>query len=176
MKALGWIALAVASVAAVWYLVRRALLARLSRSPTAEHLGIDNTPTGKAVTRLLYIAPAMDSIRGIVRQAFPLARVSSCYRCEALNAAVGGSPTSRHLYGLGVDFGGIGDGEATLFALEIVRSQVDQVTPRPRDVLAEADHLHIDFYDPLGELDGPESEWRATRWRKELPSGQFASL
>lgn len=76
-------------------------LAELTRSDTADRKHIDNTPTVEVVANL----------RALCRNVLEPARVSfgapiyvtSGYRCPALNAAVGGKPTSQHLRGEAAD-------------------------------------------------------------------------
>ena len=76
-------------------------LSEFVRSETADRKHIDNTPTPEVVSNL----------RALCRNVLEPARVSfgapiyitSGYRCPALNAAVGGKPTSRHLRGEAAD-------------------------------------------------------------------------
>lgn len=76
-------------------------LAEFVRSETADRKHIDNTPTPEVVSNL----------RALCRNILEPARVSfgapiyitSGYRCPALNAAVGGKPTSQHLRGEAAD-------------------------------------------------------------------------
>ena len=71
------------------------------RSATAAREGIDNTPAPAVIERLSRTAIMLEAVRSIVGG--PL-HITSWYRCPALNAAVGGSPTSHHLTGDAVDF------------------------------------------------------------------------
>lgn len=75
-------------------------LAELTRSATATRLGIDNTPDEEVVSNLHRLAIELEKIRGLAGG--PL-KVNSGYRCESLNAAVGGSPNSYHLFGCAAD-------------------------------------------------------------------------
>jgi zinc D-Ala-D-Ala carboxypeptidase len=69
-------------------------------SQTAERRGIDNTPTDEIVGWLRRLcAQILEPARGALG---PL-RISSGYRCPALNAAVGGSKTSAHMSGYAAD-------------------------------------------------------------------------
>ena len=73
----------------------------LSRSETALRAGIDNTPPAAAVENIQFlINELLDPIRAAWGR--PL-RVNSGYRAQALNKAVGGSPTSQHLSGQAAD-------------------------------------------------------------------------
>ena len=76
-------------------------LYELVRSDTADRNHIDNTPTTDVV----------DNLRALCRNVLEPSRVafgqpiyiSSGYRCQALNKAVGGKPTSQHLRGEAAD-------------------------------------------------------------------------
>ena len=76
-------------------------LAELTTSQYATRKGISNIPTGQAMTNLVYTASKMDEVRNLLR--FPV-YVSSGYRSEEVNKAVGGSKTSSHVLGEAVDF------------------------------------------------------------------------
>ena len=73
----------------------------LCRSDKAKKLGIDNTPTEKAVenmTRLINIV--LDHLREAYGEAIT---VNSGYRSPALNKAVGGAKNSQHMTGEAAD-------------------------------------------------------------------------
>lgn len=76
-------------------------LSEFTNSDTANRLGISNKPDSQALENIKKTAEALQ----VIRDAFgkPLV-ISSGYRCPALNKAVGGSPTSSHVYGFAVDF------------------------------------------------------------------------
>lgn len=76
-------------------------LPELLRSNTARCKAIDNTPSFEVVTNLRYLVVF---ILDPLRKAFghPI-RVTSGYRCPALNAAVGGVHNSQHLSGQAAD-------------------------------------------------------------------------
>lgn len=86
-------------------------LFEFTRSGKAKELGIDNTPSEQEVDNIIEVMRVMDKIRGrwtaycngncIFK---PQIIVTSGYRCEALNEAVGGSKTSAHKIGSAVDF------------------------------------------------------------------------
>lgn len=71
-------------------------------SETATRLGIDNTPTARIVENLHFTAERMEEVRELLGGK-PI-RVSSWFRCQRLNDAILGSPTSQHRYGLAVDW------------------------------------------------------------------------
>ena len=76
-------------------------LSEMTRSDTAERNHIDNTPSQEVI----------DNLRALCRNVLEPARVAfgqpiyitSGYRCPALNAKVGGQPTSQHLRGEAAD-------------------------------------------------------------------------
>lgn len=76
-------------------------------SDTAERLGIDNMPPGNVIASIRNTAEMMERIRahlsGIFGRDVPII-VTSGYRCEALNRAIGSEDTSHHRRGWAVDF------------------------------------------------------------------------
>ena len=73
----------------------------LIASDTAKARGIDNSPTTEVRANLVaLIETLLDPLREAWKS--PI-RVTSGYRCAALNKAVGGSSTSAHLYGCAAD-------------------------------------------------------------------------
>lgn len=76
-------------------------LNELTKSQTAIRKGIDNTPTSNHVGNLRALCI---NVLQPVREAFdaPVV-VSSGYRGEALNSAIGGSKTSDHCKGMAAD-------------------------------------------------------------------------
>lgn len=73
----------------------------LTRSATAERLGIDNTPPGEARAWLEQLAEkVLDPLRE--KWGGPI-RVTSGYRSVRLNAAVGGAKGSQHVLGQAAD-------------------------------------------------------------------------
>lgn len=76
-------------------------LAELTVSSTAVRKGISNQPTDGHLPNLIKVAEALE----VVREHFGrVIKVTSGYRSEALNKAVGGSKTSAHCSGLAADF------------------------------------------------------------------------
>ncbi len=75
-------------------------LAELTRSAKAGQLGIDNTPPRELVPRLVMVAEMLERIRSTLD--CPVV-VTSGYRCERLNLAVGGATTSDHPQGHAAD-------------------------------------------------------------------------
>ena len=75
-------------------------IAELYASDTAKKYGIDNTPNPTIITRLQRLINFLNPIREAWGSAI---KVTSGYRCEKLNCLVGGSKTSSHTIGYGVD-------------------------------------------------------------------------
>lgn len=76
-------------------------LAEFLRSDTAKKKNIDNTPSWDVVEHL---GELVEKILDPLRAAYGMPiRVSSGYRCEKLNKAVGGAATSVHMLGYAAD-------------------------------------------------------------------------
>lgn len=69
-------------------------------SQTAERFGIDNTPSDQIIRSLKKLC---ESVLEPARFALGPIRISSGYRCEALNKKAGGSKTSAHMLGFAAD-------------------------------------------------------------------------
>lgn len=79
-----------------WFTIKE-----LCKSSTAKKLNIDNTPTAEIKENLtVLIEECLDPIREVFGN--PI-MVASGYRCQLLNAACGGSPTSEHKEGFAAD-------------------------------------------------------------------------
>lgn len=72
----------------------------LCKSDTATRLGIDNTPNATIKAHLEELIKFINPLREAWGS--PII-VNSGYRCQKLNSAVGGVPTSAHLYGYAAD-------------------------------------------------------------------------
>ena len=77
-------------------------LAEFTRSDTANSMGISNVPDAQSQANLSRVAQVMEQVRHLLGDN-PIT-ISSGYRCPQVNAAVGGSSSSAHLYGLACDF------------------------------------------------------------------------
>lgn len=75
-------------------------LAELTRSTTAQRLGLDNTPPPELIPRLVRTAEMLERVRSTLRA--PVI-VTSAYRSPAVNAAVGSRSTSDHTQGHAAD-------------------------------------------------------------------------
>lgn len=76
-------------------------ITELTKSSTAAAKGIDNTPSKEIIVNLTTL---VDKVLDPLREWYgkPI-YVTSGYRCEALNKAVGGVATSYHLKGMAAD-------------------------------------------------------------------------
>lgn len=77
-------------------------LAEFTRSDAALKFGLDNSPTPEHLANLQMTALGMEMVRRTLGNRAIL--VSSAYRSPAVNAKVGGTPTSAHPMGYAVDF------------------------------------------------------------------------
>lgn len=76
------------------------MLHEFTRSATALDLGIDNCPPRVAIGCLQILC---ERVLEPLRRRFGVIRITSGYRCEALNKAVGGAKNSLHRFGLAAD-------------------------------------------------------------------------
>lgn len=77
------------------------------KSTTADKNNIDNTPKGYGVRQcLLTTANKCQEIQDKIKLIDPELKfmISSCYRTPELNKLINGSPASKHIQGLAVDF------------------------------------------------------------------------
>jgi zinc D-Ala-D-Ala carboxypeptidase len=72
----------------------------VTRSHTAEREGIDNDVPSNLVHNIYRTAQFLEDVRALIQS--PI-RITSWYRSLALNTAIGGSQTSRHMHALAVD-------------------------------------------------------------------------
>ena len=72
----------------------------LCESDTAKKYGIDNTPNSIVISHLQQLINFLNPLREAWGSAI---KVTSGYRCKRLNDMVGGSKTSSHMIGYGVD-------------------------------------------------------------------------
>lgn len=103
-------------------LSRHFTLAQLTRSDTARRRGIDNTPPEDLLPNLRRLAAGLDEVRDLLGH--PL-RITSGYRCPALNEAVGGTARSQHSQGQAADFICPGFGGPLQIAQAIAASSID---------------------------------------------------
>ena len=77
-------------------------LAEFTVSDTAARRGIDNDPPLDLLPALKRTAQGLEAVR--VRLGCATVVITSGFRCQALNDAVGGRPMSQHLWGEAADF------------------------------------------------------------------------
>ena len=75
-------------------------IAELCTSDTAKKYGINNSPAATVLSHLQQLINFLNPLREAWGSAI---KVTSGYRCEKLNSFVGGSKTSSHMIGYGVD-------------------------------------------------------------------------
>lgn len=113
-------------------------LAELTVSDTAKRLKLDNTPKGALLDTLILTADRMEKVRDILGG--PCV-VTSAYRSEAVNKAVGGVPNSDHKDAVAVDFSCPSYGSPYLTCARLVDSNIlfDQIIHEKRK------WIHISF-------------------------------
>jgi hypothetical protein len=95
-----------------------------TRSDTAKRLGLSNMPNEDQIDRMKFVCI---NIFDKAREHFAKPMyVTSCFRSEAVNKAVGGQPNSQHLRGEAIDidcnvFGGL----TNLQLFEFIRDNLD---------------------------------------------------
>jgi hypothetical protein len=77
-------------------------LDEFTASQTATRQGINNTPSEKVVENLRMLATLLEQVRELLGG--HSIRISSGYRCLALNQHIGSSHTSAHIFGYAADF------------------------------------------------------------------------
>lgn len=114
-----------------------------TRSATARALHIDNTPPTRALVALeLLAARVLDPLREWWGR--PL-RITSGYRSEALNRAVGGVASSQHLRGEAADLtAGSRADNARLFRYVAEELPFDQLIAEQTDACGPA-WLHVSY-------------------------------
>lgn len=130
-------------------------LPELLKSDTAARKGIDNTPSFEVVAHLLELTEDfLDPLRAAWGKAI---RVSSGYRCDKLNKAVGGSATSVHKIGYAADLQTSGSfAKFRDFVVAWVRqtgTKFDQLLIE-RDTKTGACWLHVGLRNNAGQQRG----------------------
>lgn len=77
-------------------------LNEFTASETATRKGIDNTPPAVVTEKLRMLAATLEQVRSLLGN--NSIRISSGYRCLALNRAIGSGDLSAHVLGYAVDF------------------------------------------------------------------------
>jgi zinc D-Ala-D-Ala carboxypeptidase len=94
----------------------------LCRSDTAERQGIDNSPPPALLPNLQRLQSGLAAIQTLLGSAIS---ISSGYRSDELNRAVGGVPGSQHQEGLAADFECPAFGPPLDIALAIFKSAIE---------------------------------------------------
>lgn len=74
----------------------------LDELTVTQHRGIDNTPNDRELKNLRKLAEHLEVIRSLLGDN-PII-ISSAFRCQSLNRAIGSKDSSAHVLGLAVDF------------------------------------------------------------------------
>lgn len=119
----------------------------LTKSSTATRLHIDNTPNPTIKANLTAL---IENILDPLRKAWgaPII-VTSGYRCERLNKAVGGASNSQHVKGEAADIRTISDSrhdnEKLLRLLLSLNLPFDQVINEYPDAMGRPEWIHVSF-------------------------------
>jgi zinc D-Ala-D-Ala carboxypeptidase len=97
-------------------------LNEFTTSQTATRKGIDNTAPAPIIERLRMLANTLEQVRTLLGN--HSIRISSGYRCIALNRAIGSGDTSAHVQGYAVDFTCPGFGTPKEVANKIAQSDI----------------------------------------------------
>ena len=128
------------------YLTKNFALKEMTKSSTAERLGLTNTPTMEHVINLVNLC---NHILQPLREEFGPIRINSGYRGPALNKAVGGSGTSQHCNGEAADF------ESSKISNPDISHWIE--------ANLDFDQLILEFYDGKD----PHSGWVHCSYRKD---------
>ena len=77
-------------------------LEEMTASETAVRGGIDNTPPAPAFLNLNRLCRELEKVRSLLGDR--VITITSGYRCQELNKAIGGATASHHMIGLAADF------------------------------------------------------------------------
>lgn len=122
-------------------------IAELTRSATAKRLGIDNTPSAEVCANLAHLGKY---ILDPLREAWgaPII-VTSGYRCQKLNKAVGGASNSQHLYGQAADIRTVSDRRED--NMKLLRKLIEMELPFDKliaeyvDSQGRPDWIHVSY-------------------------------
>ena len=128
------------------YLTKNFALKEMTKSSTAERLGLTNTRTMEHVINLVNLC---NHILQPLREEFGPIRINSGYRGPALNKAVGGSGTSQHCNGEAADF------ESSKVSNPDIAHWIE--------ANLDFDQLILEFYDGKD----PHSGWVHCSYRKD---------
>jgi hypothetical protein len=122
-------------------------LAEVTKSDTAKRKGISNEPTPEHLENLKTIC---NEVFDKIREHFGVPiYISSGYRSEALNKAIGGSKTSDHNLGraLDLDQDGRGNGVTNMEVFEFIKDNLefDQVIGEFQRADGNFDWVHVGY-------------------------------
>jgi hypothetical protein len=152
---------------------RHFTLAEMTRSPTAERLGIDNHPGAAGIDNLRALcAGVLDPLREAVGR--PI-KINSGYRGPALNARIGGASSSQHLTGQAADIQSPGMPVVELFKT-VIRCGLpyDQLIYEARGAGARWVHVSHSVAGNRGEIRVAEFDAAGRPLRYPLVSRQQA--
>lgn len=118
-------------------------LAELTKSQAATRLGVLNQPTANEVKSLQYL---VDTVLQPARDALGPIIINSGFRSEAVNRAIGGSPTSQHCKGEAADIEALNLSNLELAKWIVKNCEFDQVILEgydPKDPRAGWVHVSV---------------------------------
>ena len=119
----------------------------LYASATAKVKGIDNKPGIQQLINLVYLtAYVLEPLRVAMKEPIP---ISSGYRCQRLNAAVGGVSNSQHMKGQAADLNIGGDRAKGRKWFEYIKNHLpfDQLIWE-RNARTGSEWVHVSFVHP----------------------------
>lgn len=119
----------------------------LYASATAKAKGIDNKPNVQQLINLVYLtAYVLEPLRVAMKEPIP---ISSGYRCQRLNAAVGGVSNSQHMKGQAADLNIGGDRAKGRKWFDYIRKNLpfDQLIWE-RNARTGSEWVHVSFIHP----------------------------
>ncbi len=120
-------------------------LNEFTASQTATRKGIDNTPAAPIIERLRMLANTLEQVRTLLGD--NSIRISSGYRCLALNRAIESGDSSAHVQGYAVDFTCPGFGTPKEVANKIAQSDI-----KYDQIIYEGTWIHLSV-DPRNRRD-----------------------
>ena len=111
----------------------------------------NNTPPDEYIPRLMSVAKTLEVVRSLCGDR--RITVTSAYRSPAVNAAVGGSPTSAHSKGLAVDFivDGLSNSEVCKIIIDSGAVYFDQLI-KEKSGRSEWTHLGLSLNKPRQQV------------------------
>lgn len=152
----------------------RAIVARMTSSPTAKAKGIDNAPdTDEERANVIWTGQWIDPVLALVREVDPAADFSSGYRSDQLNAEVRGVSSSLHCIGLGFDLRTSLPFRCAHHLRVNLHRLPAELQRSLREVIAETargNHVHVGLWN------GRVGQTGACEWLGEYTAGKFETL